>query len=276
MGTAKRVVATVRAVVKRAKADRVPDASAAVTYWVVLSLAPMALAAAALLGTLGAVETRLAIGRDPHGEDHRRALDIGQQARRTLAQERRIEARLAVRQIERLAPRPSLDIECIAVLDEPRDIGDRIMEQHVRPGLLDRERLVEIGRRRGIERHEAHRSAIDMRRERPLRRRLRRGEHLGCEPRRHGKFITDRAQPSGERTVGIDERLHRAVMPGNSPKSEWRTAHTPRAIAAHTMYGHHMKATAPATPTSVTAAASPMTPPTNCFMATERLVCARK
>jgi membrane protein len=55
VSTAKRVVATVGAVAKRAKADRVPDASAAVTYWVVLSLAPMALAAAALLGTLDTV-----------------------------------------------------------------------------------------------------------------------------------------------------------------------------------------------------------------------------
>lgn len=49
------VVATAKAMIKRAKVDRVPDASAAVTYWVVLSLAPMALAAAAMLGTLDTV-----------------------------------------------------------------------------------------------------------------------------------------------------------------------------------------------------------------------------
>ena len=55
MGTANGVVATVRTMVKRAKVDRVPDASAGVTYWVVLSLAPMALAAAAMLGTLDTV-----------------------------------------------------------------------------------------------------------------------------------------------------------------------------------------------------------------------------
>jgi membrane protein len=55
VATLRSLAGTVQALVRRATEDSVPDGAAAVTYWVVLSIAPLALAAAALLGSLDTI-----------------------------------------------------------------------------------------------------------------------------------------------------------------------------------------------------------------------------
>ena len=57
----------------------------------------------------------------------------GQQAGGALAQHRRIEPGLAVGQIERGAAPPGLGVDRVAVVDEPGDVGDRVMEQQIAP-----------------------------------------------------------------------------------------------------------------------------------------------
>jgi hypothetical protein len=55
-----------------------------------------------------------------------------------------------------------LGIDDIAVLDEPGDVGDRIMEDEVAAAAFDREGLVEVGRTGRIEGDERPVGSIDM------------------------------------------------------------------------------------------------------------------
>ncbi len=86
---------------------------------------------------LGGVELHRAVGRDTHGEDHRRPGAGGQQAGGTFGQDRRIEPGLAVGQILRGAAMPCLGVKRIAVIDEPGDVGDGIMEQQIGAAAID-------------------------------------------------------------------------------------------------------------------------------------------
>ena len=139
------------------------------------------LGAAADDRALGPVEPDRAVARNAHGEHHRRPRTIGQQARRAFAQHRGVKTRLAIGQVERRAAPPRLGVDCVAILDEPADIGDRIMEQQVAPAALDRKRLVEVLRRCRIERDEMFGGAIDMLGRDTLSRRSRRCDYLRWE-----------------------------------------------------------------------------------------------
>ena len=72
---------------------------------------------------------------------------VGQQARRRLRQRRRVQRHLAVRQVHRAAALPGLAVEHAVRVDEEPDVGDGVVQHDVVAGLLDGERLVEIGGR---------------------------------------------------------------------------------------------------------------------------------
>ena len=91
-----------------------------------------------------------------------RAGTVGQQAGRSFGEHRRIQARLAVGQVQRRATLPRLFVERIAIVDEPGDVGDGVVQQHIVADHLDVERLIEIRRRCRVERHERPVGAIDM------------------------------------------------------------------------------------------------------------------
>ena len=92
------------------------------------------------------VQRRGPVGRDTHGEHHRRTIDVGQQAGGALAEDRRIQRGPPIGQVHRDRPLERLDVERIPRLHEPADIGDRVVQDHVVAGQLDRERLIEIDR----------------------------------------------------------------------------------------------------------------------------------
>ena len=99
-------------------------------------------------GPLRAVEADAAVLIDTHHEDHRRPVDVRQQAGRALRQRRRVQRRPPIGQVHGHAPIPRLGVERVARLHEPADVGDRVAQHDVAAVRLDRERLVEIGRSR--------------------------------------------------------------------------------------------------------------------------------
>ena len=109
---------------------------------------------------LGAVEARIAGGIDAHGEHHGGARPVGEQARRPFRQRRRVQRRLVVGEVDGAAPAPRLLVELALGVDEEADVGDGVVQDQVVARSLDRKRLVEIGRRRRVERHEGDRRAI--------------------------------------------------------------------------------------------------------------------
>jgi len=166
------------------------------------------LRAAADQRAFDAVERRGPGGIDADGEDDRGTVAIGEQARRAFGEDRRVEPGLAIGEVQRFAARPGFAVDRAVVIDEPGDIGDRIMEQEVAPGALDREGLVEIGRGRGIERDEGARGAVDMVGRGAARGLFGGGEHGGRKRGGDLEFGADRGEPGGERVLRIDQRLH--------------------------------------------------------------------
>ena len=98
--------------------------------------------------TLGTIELRLAVAVDTHVENDRRARTIRQQAGCTLGEHGWIETCLAIGQVLRCATLPRLRVERVAIVDEPGDIGNGVVQQHVAARHLDVKGLIEIGRRR--------------------------------------------------------------------------------------------------------------------------------
>ncbi len=113
-------------------------------------------------GALCSVEPGLAGGIDAHDEHNGGPRARREQARRLLGQGSWIERHLAVRQVHRATALPGLAIEHAVRVDEEADVGDGVVQHDVVAGLLDGERLVEIGGRRRIERHVVDRRAIDV------------------------------------------------------------------------------------------------------------------
>ena len=156
--------------------------------------------------SLDAVESRLTGFIDAHGEHDGRTRPVGEQARRRLRQRRRIQRHLPVGQVHRAAALPGGDVEDAARVDEEPDVGDGVVQHDVVARRLDGEGLVEIGRRRRVERHVVDRRAIDVscarlcvRRPPRPRRRPRRETRPGGRPRPGSR--RDR------RTIAVDRRL---------------------------------------------------------------------
>ena len=111
---------------------------------------------------LDALEPRRAGLVEQHAEHHGSSRPVGQQARRLFGQRRRVERHLAVGHVHGGATAPGLAIERIAGAHEPPDVGDRVVQPQIVPGALEVQRLVEIARRRGVERDERDVGAIDV------------------------------------------------------------------------------------------------------------------
>ena len=158
---------------------------------------------------LGGVELDGAVFRDAHGEHHRGSRAIGQQACSAFAQAGRVKTGLAVGQVQRRAAPPRLGIDRPAIVDEPADIGDRIVEQQVGAAALDRERLIEVFRRGGVKRDKMFGSAVNVVGGGTPRRHLGRCQHLGREGVGDLKLGADRGEFGGKGVAGVDKRVHR-------------------------------------------------------------------
>jgi hypothetical protein len=101
-----------------------------------------------------AIQARRAVGRHDHTEHHRRAIAVGQQARRPLAQHGWIQRRAPVGRVDRGASSPRLGLDDATALDEEPDVGDGVRQHEVVSGRCDGHGLIEIGRPGGIKRHQ--------------------------------------------------------------------------------------------------------------------------
>ena len=161
---------------------------------------------------LGAVEHGVALRIDAHGEHDRRAGAVRQQARRGLAQRRRVQRSASVGQVHRAAAPPRLGFERPAGVDEEPDVGDRVVQHDVRAvdrrtRDVDREGLVEIGRRLRVERAEVDSGAVGvasaMAAAGGL---LRGGQHVGWEVRRDLELVANRVEAGLDGGIGIARR----------------------------------------------------------------------
>ena len=168
------------------------------------------LGAAADQRALGAVEADLARGVDPHREHYRRARPVGEQAGGSFAQRGRIKTRLAIGEVQRRPPPPCLGVDHPAIVDEPGDVGDRVVEDEVLARGLDRKRLVEVGRACRVECHERLARAVAVRAGDSPGSLGGGGEDFGREALGHLILQPDRGQPGGERVSRIVDRFHRA------------------------------------------------------------------
>ncbi len=99
---------------------------------------------------------------DTDHEDHRRAIDVRQQAGGALRQRRRVQRSPPIGQVHGHAPIPGLGVERVARLHEPPDVGDRVAQHDVVAVRLDRERLVEIGGTGRVDRRELDLGTVDV------------------------------------------------------------------------------------------------------------------
>ncbi len=118
---------------------------------------------------------------DVHRPDDGGPRLVGQEARRALGEGRRVEASVLVRRVQRLAPLVRLDVHRAAGPDERRHVGDRVPDAVPVAAALDVERLVEVHRRRGVERDEGDGGLVRVRQSRRVRGRLGLDEDLGGE-----------------------------------------------------------------------------------------------
>ena len=187
------------------------------------------LGAAADDRSFSAVEHSRAVARDPDDEDDGRLVAVGQQAGRALAEHRRIEADLLVGHVDRLAARPRLGIDRVAVGDEPTHVGDCVAEDEVASRLLDREGLVEVGRAFRIEGDEGDGGAVDMIRQRLLRRCDCCCLDFGGKAVRELKLRADRREALPERSIAIVNGLQdltivtcaTSIAPPRKPPSQY-------------------------------------------------------
>jgi hypothetical protein len=99
---------------------------------------------------------------DAHHQDHRRSVDVGQQAGCALRQRRRVQRRTSIGQVHGHATVPCLGVERVARLHEPSDVGDRVTQHDVVAVRLDRERLIEIPRTGRVDRRELDLGTVDV------------------------------------------------------------------------------------------------------------------
>ncbi len=83
---------------------------------------------------------------DVHRPDERRPRLVGEQAGGAFGEHGRVEARVAVRRVERLAALMGLRVHRPARRDERSDVGDRVVDAVPGAAALDVERLVEVHR----------------------------------------------------------------------------------------------------------------------------------
>ena len=115
---------------------------------------------------------------DLHRPEDGRADLVGQEAAGALGQRRRIEARVPVRRVERLAALVCLDVHRPARGDERGDVGDRVADAVALTAPLEVERLVEVHRLRRVDRDERDRRLVLVGEPRGADGALRIGEHL--------------------------------------------------------------------------------------------------
>ena len=161
---------------------------------------------------LHALQRDLAVRADPHGEHHRRPRAIGQQARGPFAQHRRIEPGLGAGHVGGGPAPPGLLVDRAAVLDEPGDVGDGVVQQEVRPARLDGEGLVEVGRAGRVQGHERPVRPVGMLARPALRRRLGGRQHL--RRKRSGNLVAaaELGHARAEGVVGVDEGFHASII----------------------------------------------------------------
>ena len=107
-----------------------------------------------------AVEEGTPVRPDAHREHDGRSGPVGQQARGRLGEHRWVQARPPAGQEHGDAATPRLGVDRVTRPDEEADIGDRVVQHDIVSVAVDRERLVQIGRRRRIERDERIGGAI--------------------------------------------------------------------------------------------------------------------
>ena len=194
------------------------------------------LGAAADEGAFDGVQRGRSIGRHPDREHHGGSLDVGEEAGGPLRQDRRIERRTAIREIDGDGAIERLDVERVAGPDEPADVGDGVVEDDVVAGELDRERLVEIGRRGRIEGHEAAVGPVGV----PVAdwscgRCLGGGEHLGRVRLGDLVALADPVEPGPHRVGNLTTHLHQLDSMHPPPRpSTVPHLHHPRAQAKNT------------------------------------------
>ncbi len=88
----------------------------------------------------------------------------------------------AVGRVQRLSALASLDVDGAAGVHEARDIRDRVVHRVAAGSPLEVQRLVEVARADGVDRHEAEVAPVRGGRRRGGCRGLRFGHHLGREP----------------------------------------------------------------------------------------------
>jgi hypothetical protein len=106
----------------------------------------------------------LAVGVQVDGPQHRGAVRVGQQAHRALAEHRRVQRNLAVREVDGLAANPRLGLKRAARPHVGGDVGDRVAHPIAAGPAGELHRLVEVARGGRIHRDERDVGAVDARR----------------------------------------------------------------------------------------------------------------
>jgi hypothetical protein len=148
-------------------------------------------------------------------EHHRRTRTVGQQARRGLGEHGRVEPGLAVGQVERGAALPGLGVHGVAVVHEPGHVGDGVLQHEIVTRGRDGERLVEVGTRGRVERHERDVGAVGVIGRVTTCGGGRGGEHVPREPRRNFELCADLGEAGVQGVRGVAQRPHWRRAPMN-------------------------------------------------------------
>jgi len=156
------------------------------------------------------IDPHRTIGCNTRGEHHRGARPIGQQAGHPFGQDGRIETGLAIGQIRGDTPPPCLLVDGVVIANEPRHVGNGIVQQEVRPGPLDREGLIQIGRAGGVERDEIAPRPVGMIGRHAPRGPFGCGEHIGRKTVRHAELGPDGRKSFTQQAIRITNGSHPA------------------------------------------------------------------
>ena len=153
---------------------------------------------------LRAQQASLTIAIYSDAEQHRRPPLAGEQAGGALREDRRMQVRLAVRQVHGDTPLPELALQRAAGLHERAQIGDRVSQHEVITVDFEREGLIEVGRRGRVECDEREIGPVGAIRVLPGRGSgVGLAPHLGGELARNVELLTYRSQTGRDDLRGI-------------------------------------------------------------------------